>query len=70
MAVAGLGLGLIGAVLVTRLMASQLYEIGTTDPATYGAMAAVLLAVALLAGFIPARRAARTDPATALRGGS
>ena len=66
---AGLAAGLVGALLVARLMASQLYGVGTTDPATYGVMASVLLAVAVVAGFVPARRAARTDPVTALRDG-
>ena len=69
MTLAGLACGMAGALLVTRLMTSQLYGVGTTDPVTYSAMPAVLLAVALFAGFLPARRAARTDPVTALRDG-
>jgi len=69
MTMAGLIIGMAGALLVARLMASQLYGVGTTDPATYAAMAAVLLTVALVAGFLPARRAARTNPVAALRDG-
>ncbi len=69
MTLAGLAIGMVGALLVARLMASQLYGVGTTDAATYGVMTAVLLTVALVAGFLPARRAARTNPVTALRDG-
>jgi predicted permease len=67
--VAGIGLvvGLACARLATQLMASQLYGVGATDPVTYVGMAFMLLAVAMLAGFIPARRAARTNPTTVLR---
>ena len=67
MALAGLGVGLVGSFLLARLMASLLYEVGTGDPITYAAMVTTLLAVALLAGYLPARRASRTDPVTALR---
>jgi putative ABC transport system permease protein len=66
-ATAGLALGLGGAVLLTRLMATLLFGITARDPLTYGAGAAVLLAVAAAASYIPARRATRVEPVSALR---
>jgi len=66
-AVAGVIVGLAGAALLTRLLASLLFETRPTDPATFGATAVVLLAAALAACLFPARRATRVDPATALR---
>jgi len=64
----GVGLGLLGAGLLSRVMASQLYGVAATDPATYAVAALTLLAVALAAVYIPARRAARLDPVVALGG--
>ena len=64
---AGLALGLVGALAVTRLVASMLYGVSATDVVTYAAIALVLAAVALLATVIPARRATRVDPMLALR---
>ena len=66
-AFAGAGLGLVGAFLLTRLMASLLYGVRPGDPLTFAAVAAALLLVALAASWIPARRAARIDPMQALR---
>ncbi|HEX2253289.1 MAG TPA: ABC transporter permease [Thermoanaerobaculia bacterium] len=65
--IAGLVLGLAGALLTGRLLASQLYGVTATDPVTYAVVPAVLVAVALVACLIPGRSATRTDPATALR---
>jgi predicted permease len=65
----GLVLGLIGAWGVSRVLASLLYGVSATDPATFAATAALLAGVALLATWIPARRAARVDPVEALRAG-
>jgi ABC-type antimicrobial peptide transport system permease subunit len=63
----GVLLGVTGAFVVTRLLASQLYGVSTTDPITYAAVALVMTAVTLLACYIPARRAMRIDPLVALR---
>ncbi len=59
--------GLPGAVVVTRLMASELYGVSATDPLVFGVMAGLLFAVTLLACYLPARRAMRVDPLLALR---
>lgn len=64
---AGLVLGLAGAFLVSRALASQLYGVAPTDPATYAAVPVVLVGVALLACILPGRSAAKLDPAVALR---
>jgi predicted permease len=63
----GLALGLAGAFAATRLLASFLFEVKPADPATYAGVAALLAAVALAATYVPARRATRVDPLTALR---
>jgi putative ABC transport system permease protein len=68
LALGGVALGLVGAGLVSRVMASQLYGVGATDPATYLGVAVVLMVVALTAAWVPARRVARLDPVVALRG--
>ncbi|MFY9550642.1 MAG: ABC transporter permease, partial [Thermoanaerobaculia bacterium] len=59
--------GLAGAFLVSRSLESLLYGVRPTDPATFGAVAALLVGVAVLAAYVPARRATRIDPTTALR---
>jgi putative ABC transport system permease protein len=63
----GLVLGIAAAIGITRLMASLLFDISATDPLTFAGVAALLAFVALLACFIPARRATRVDPIVALR---
>jgi putative ABC transport system permease protein len=63
----GLVTGLLGAFALTRWMKTMLFEVRATDPLTYVVIAVGLACVALLACFIPARRATRTDPMTALR---
>ena len=67
LAVLGVVLGVAGAVAITRLLTSQLYEVDATDPLTFAAVVAILLAIAALATLIPARRATRVDPMVALR---
>jgi predicted permease len=69
MSLAGTGLasGLLGALFLTRLMSSLLFGIRSTDPATFGAIAVLLTAVALFATYIPAKRAGRVDPMQCLR---
>jgi putative ABC transport system permease protein len=63
----GLAIGLVGAFAVTRVISSLLFGVTTKDPLTFAAVAILLAFVALLACYIPARRAARVDPMEALR---
>ena len=64
---AGIAVGIGAALIVTRVMSSLLFGVGPMDPMTYVAVSAVLAAVALVATYLPARRASRVDPVVALR---
>jgi hypothetical protein len=68
LAVIGVSCGLVGAALMTRAMSALLFGVSALDPATYAAVALALGGTAVLASYLPARRAARVDPAVALRG--
>jgi hypothetical protein len=65
---AGVAVGAAVSLGTSRLLASQLFGVGAADPAAFAGAAALLLAVAVLAGYVPARRAAGTEPLVALRG--
>jgi len=65
--IAGLAVGMTGAMAATRVIASMLVNVSATDPATFMGAAAFLIAVALVACYLPARRATRVDPVNALR---
>jgi predicted permease len=67
LAIGGAAVGLVGAVVVSHLMAGLLYGVRPTDPMTFSSVALLLVGVALLACYIPARRAIRVDPLVALR---
>lgn len=65
--VSGIGLGLLGALALSRVLSGLLFNLSPTDPATLAGVAALLTAVALLASYLPARQATRVDPLLTLR---
>jgi MacB-like periplasmic core domain/FtsX-like permease family len=67
MALIGIGIGIAGALALTRLLASLLTAVRPSDPATFTVVSALLLGVALFASYLPARRATKVDPMAALR---
>jgi putative ABC transport system permease protein len=67
LALIGVAVGLAGALALARFVSTMLFEVTPFDPASYGVTAGVLLAIAALACYVPARRAMRVDPLTALR---
>ena len=67
LSVAGVALGVASGVALTRLMRSMLFQVSATDPTAFVGASLFLLAVAVIAGYVPARRAARVDPMIALR---
>src|SRR5262249_32822164 len=67
LAAVGLAAGIVGALALTRLMASLLFGVAPTDPVTFATVALLMMAAVLLACFVPARRAMKVDPMVALR---
>jgi ABC-type antimicrobial peptide transport system permease subunit len=67
LALGGIALGCVGALVITRLITDLLFEVAPRDPVTFAAVAGLLGLVAVAASYVPGRRAARVDPVVALR---
>jgi ABC-type antimicrobial peptide transport system permease subunit len=67
LALIGVAVGIVASLALARLIASLLFETAPSDPLTFAGMVVLLAVVALLAGYLPARRASRIDPMVALR---
>jgi len=67
LALAGIGIGLVGAFAAARALSAFLFGVGASDPLTFSGVALLLLVVAVAASYIPSRRAMRVDPMVALR---
>ena len=67
LAIVGVVLGLAGAFLITRFIKTLLYNVSATDPVSFAGVSLFLILVAILASYVPARRATAVDPLTALR---
>jgi ABC-type antimicrobial peptide transport system permease subunit len=67
LALAGLAIGTIGALVLTRLMSGMLFQVSAADPLSFAASALLFVGIAGLASYLPARRATRVDPTDALR---
>jgi len=67
LAAIGIVFGLAGSWALMRMLSNQLFEVSTTDPIVFAITPVVLVVAALLASYLPARRASRTDPAVVLR---
>jgi putative ABC transport system permease protein len=67
LALGGIGLGLLGSLALTRVLSAMLFGVRPTDPLTLMSVSVLLTVVALLASYIPARRATQVDPLVALR---
>src|SRR5206468_12276486 len=68
LAFAGIAIGAVGAFFLTRLLKGLVFGVGTTDPVAFGGVVVLLAAVALIACWLPAARAAKVDPMNVLRG--
>jgi putative ABC transport system permease protein len=64
----GMAIGVVGALGLRRYLATLVFDVSTADPMVYGGVALLMLTVAMLACWVPARRASRVDPVVALRG--